>query len=793
MNLDPRRSYATRVALGLLVVLVVGAAVGAFTYQAVGATVEQSQTDALESQAAVQSDLVETILSNHREDTQKTGLLLGRFQLQGDGTTGRIRTLLSNEAATSNETLRYLYAKKQSGEIVASNDIAFEGETLGENGYELPESVDSVGETAVEFRSDGTPRWTFYTDTGTGHVLVKEVGVAAVTSSFRAIVGDSRTRVVNGEGAVVLDTANASTFGAKHTAGAGVTSPAVSAGLAGESGIQRLDGSVAGAGETVVVGYDAVPEQSWAVVTYAEPSTLYAVAGDTGQYVVALLAAIGVLLAGFALVVERPTLRALNRLEGDAGTLAGGDLDTRIESDRDDEIGAVFGSLETMRKSIRDQIRAAEEAREEAESAEAEADAQREAAEERRREAQEAIEQVEAMNDHLAAKATSYEETMAAVADGDLTARVDPSSDHEGIQRMGEQLNAVLDDLEATVSEVDAFASAVASSSRGVAERTGDIEAASDEVAAAVDGIAAGAEDQRDFLERVAGETEALSATVQEIAATADEVAATASETTELTEDGQRSAEAAAAAIEDVEATAAAAVDEVAELTERMDDVVGVVDVIRDIADQTNMLALNASIEAARAGKDGEGFAVVADEVKDLAADSLAHADDIETEVTAMQEQTRATEARIRSAREELAESVETVTTARETLAAVAEQVAAADDGMQEIDAAAGEQAERTEQVAAMVGDATDIATDTADEAESVVATVEGQSASLGTVAEAVRGLEAQADDLEGALDQFETGTVGDEAAVERAAGDELDGATSEGRLESVDEEATAD
>ena len=772
MNVDPRTSYTTRVVAGLLVVLVVGAALGGFAYQAVGATVERSQTDALASQAAVQSDLVGTVVSNHREDTQTTGRLLARFQLQGGETAGRIRTLLSNEAATSNETLRYLYAEAQSGSVVASSDIAFEGGTLAESGYSVPDSVGSVGETAVEFRSDGTPRWTFYTDTGTGHVLVKEVGVRAVASGFHAVVGDSRTRVVNGAGTVVLDTRNASVAGTQHTPGPGATSPAVRAGLAGESGIQRLNGSAAGAGRTVVAGHDPVPAQPWAVVTYAEPSTLYAVAGDTGQYVVVLLAGVGVLLAGFALVVERPTLRALNRLERDAGALADGDLETRIESDRRDEVGAVFGSLETMRQSIGDQIQAAESAREAAERAEA-------AADEQRREAQAATERVAAMNEHLSAKAASYEATMAAVADGDLTARVDPESDHEPIQHMGEQLNAVLDDLEATVGEVDAFASAVASSSRGVAERTGDIAAASDEVAAAVDGIASGADEQRDFLEQVAGETEALSATVEEIAATADEVATTASETTALAADGQAAAAEAVTAVEEVEATAAAAVDEVGELTGRMDDVVGVVDVIRDIADQTNMLALNAAIEAARADEGGDGFAVVADEVKALAEDSMARADDIEAEVAAMQEQTRATEARIRRAQTELTESTETIATARETLAGVAEQVAAANDGMQEIDAAADEQAVRTEEVAAMVADATGIATETADEAGAVVDTVETQSASLGAVAEAVRDLEAQADDLEAALGQFETGTVDGEVAGAPADPSELAGGAS--------------
>ncbi|PSP79681.1 hypothetical protein BRC81_04050 [Halobacteriales archaeon QS_1_68_20] len=104
-----------------------------------------------------------------------------------------------------------------------------------------------------------------------------------------------------------------------------------------------MDASESGAGERVVTGYDSVDGVDWAVVSYGPPSTLFATADQVGRNLLIMLGIIAVMLAGFGIVVERPTIRAMNERSDTARALRDGDLETSIETDRRDEIGEVFG------------------------------------------------------------------------------------------------------------------------------------------------------------------------------------------------------------------------------------------------------------------------------------------------------------------------------------------------------------------------------------------------------------------------------------------------------------------
>ncbi|TKX52381.1 chemotaxis protein, partial [Halorubrum sp. SS7] len=111
--------------------------------------------------------------------------------------------------------------------------------------------------------------------------------------------------------------------------------------------------------------------------------------------------------------------------------------------------------------------------------------------------------------------------------------------------------------------------------------------------------------------------------------------------------------------VDEAKAAAAAAEEKLETLRETVTEIDDIVAMLNEIADQTNMLALNASIEAARVGEAGSGFAVVADEVKDLAEQAQERATEIE-----------ATVEEVRSTADETIAQIETVDTRTDTAAA---------------------------------------------------------------------------------------------------------------------------
>ena len=191
-----------------------------------------------------------------------------------------------------------------------------------------------------------------------------------------------------------------------------------------------------------------------------------------------------------------------------------------------------------------------------------------------------------------------------------------------------------------------------------------------------------------------------LSATIEEIAASAQEVHDRSTRAAEQVSDGEAAASRAMDRMGAVHDVATAVAGEVDRLTERIDHIEAALAGIDDIADQTNMLALNASIEAARADGESDGFAVVADEIKALAGQAQEQADDIETTLAEVREATDATVDRLDDALAEIDASTDDVEAAVDTLEMVADTVEATADDVATVSDVTDEQASVSESVA---------------------------------------------------------------------------------------------
>ncbi|WEL27099.1 Methyl-accepting chemotaxis protein [Haloferax volcanii] len=369
---------------------------------------------------------------------------------------------------------------------------------------------------------------------------------------------------------------------------------------------------------------------------------------------------------------------------------------------------------------------------------------------------EEAKAEVERLNEQLMVQADELAAAMDAVSEGDFTANPPEGSDIEAIEAISDAFTAMKRDLSSTIVDLRAFAATVERTTQSVHDDAETLERTQRQLAADVGAFATDVREQAHDLESTTDELSSLSATIEEIAANADQVSGEASDAAEAAEAGTGTATTAIEAIENVEQS----VDELASLVEslddRMDDVSKSTDLIESIAEQTNTLALNANIEAARASDGSEGFAVVAEEVKSLADETQDHSAAIERTITETIEDVARVQAEMKRTKAQLETGRSTTTDAAEAFAAVSDIVESVDMSVDEVATATDDGARTTEEVVDAIIGVADRSRDIAEQSDALASQAESRAATISGVREQLDDLRGQTGSLQARLETFD-------------------------------------